>query len=177
MPLAFFSRSIFQPMEKHNDHLPLFWRLDRHAVLARMSTVAPLIGWPFLIDIKKTSLLPSVFFFVKIPMSVTRRNLLSLTDVIGFFFTGSQPRAVRKNRPRSLRRLPVCEDARKNRMPNNSISICFECNRLLLESNPRDILLIDRWESRIPVFESTLGLADEVVDLSRSNTCDLEFDP
>src|SRR5438552_4135846 len=35
-----------------------------------MSTVAPLIGWPFFIDIKKTSLLPSVFFFVKFPVSV-----------------------------------------------------------------------------------------------------------
>ena len=70
--------------------------------LPRISTVAPSIGLPVLIDIRKTSLLPSVFFFVRIPTSVMRRNLLSLTEPIGFFVTGFQPRAVRKKRPRSL---------------------------------------------------------------------------
>ena len=48
------------------------------------------------------ALLPSPFFLVRIPMSVTRMNRESLTEVIAFFFVSSQPRAVRKNKPRSL---------------------------------------------------------------------------
>ena len=70
--------------------------------LPKRSTTTFGSGVPSLIDMRKTSWLPSAFFFVRIPVSVTRMKRESLTALTAFFFSESQPRAVTKNRPRSL---------------------------------------------------------------------------
>ena len=53
----------------------------------------------------------------------------------------------------------------------------FDCNWLLLQPDTRDIFLIEQMGiAKFRVFEFALGLADEMVDLTRSDTRDFKFD-
>jgi len=126
MPPVFFRVPIFPLMESAITIRCCCGRLDGTPFLPRISNGGAVERLPVLDrHQKRPSLLPSVFFFRQNSDVRDEKKSAVAKSLIGFFFAGSQPRAVRKKvRVRSRHPL-VCEDARKNRMPNNLLSICF----------------------------------------------------
>src|SRR5205809_7032435 len=110
-------------------------------------------------------------------MSVTSRNLLSLAELIGFFFAGSQPRGQEE---KAALAAAICWFAKVLReIERGVIGLPFviHCDRLLLNRNARDVFLVKvlrRTELR--VLEFAFGLANEMVDLSCSNARNFKFD-
>ena len=103
---------------------------------------------------------------------------MSLTALIAFFFSGSQPRAVTKEETalasavgRFAQMLGEIE-RRIVRFP-----FVLERDGLMLERDARNVFLVEEiGVVEMRMLEFSFGLADEMIDLRRGNTRNLIFD-